>query len=307
MINGVFANANYGAYTDNDTSFDGTSFENCNYGAYINGSNNKYKDCSFTGSSVSGIRFATPSIGYSALIDGCTFTSCGAGIYFYYFRGGLVRNCEFLSNTIDIDMNDYSSDIWSVGNSHTSPVSWAYSTIRTTGVMHISECTIDAPSIAKAFKVVSGDQYHLPQYTIQNSFGGISGTYWPNAQLVSDYTVYRTAGPSLKFSFNTTVEYNWFDVKMVSCYAKSGQSKKFSIYMKRDGSVWAGSLIPHFKLNGKTLTTESEITSLTTSWVLYEYTCPGASITSDGELSLEFEINANTVPIWIDDFTVTDV
>ena len=275
------------------------------YGVNAGGSNSKISNCSFTRTAV-GVFFG--SVATSLMVSGCSFTNCTTyGIQFSQSRGALLSGNVFTSNQIDVYMDNYSSDVVCVNNTHLTPVAYSYSRTIVSGVCYLYKCSIDAPSLAKAFLTVTGASYLVPQYVIQNSFGGLYGTYWANGQITKDSSVYRTAGPSLKMAYNTTVAYNLFDIKMVACYAKANQAKKFSLYMKRDSTTWTGTIVPHFKLDGVTLTTETTITSLTTSWVLYEWTCPAVSITSDGELSMEFTLNANSTAIWIDDFTVTDV
>ena len=305
LTGGSFYGGAYGCYVYNNAYIEGASFYNHTYGMYWSGpnvfvGNSNFSYCTY------GFRAANTTSGFSHVVDGCTISNCNTGISVYYTTGISVQNNIFESNTYDIDIDSYSGSLTSINNTHITPLTYSYRKSIFSGPCYIYECTIDAPSLLKAFSVTSGDSYVLPQYFIQNSFG-ISGTYWPTCSLIKDSSTFRTSGPSLFFKFNTTSVYNWTDIKMVSCYAKSGQTKKFNIYIKRDAATWTGDIVPHFKLNGINLTTESAITSLTTSWVLYEYTCPGALITSDGELSLDFNVNSNTTGIWIDDFTVVDV
>ncbi|MCK9435109.1 MAG: hypothetical protein M0R32_09900 [Candidatus Cloacimonetes bacterium] len=299
---GFYFGGSYGVYGSSDISIENATFENNAYG--VTGFNNiKVYNCNFINCTY-GVRSGSPSISY--LIDNCNFSGCDCGFYGTQVNGVIIENSTFTSNLIDIYGDIYTGKIYSYNNVHLTPSNWAYSRTLSTGTMQISNCTIDAPSIAKAFQIIAGSSYAIPQYILQNSFG-YCGSYYANGQLTKDSTVFRTAGPSLKFSYNSTKLYNWFDIKMVACYAKSLQSKTFSLYMKRDTTAFTGTIVPSFKLNGARLTTESTITTLTDSWVLYEWTCDGSLITVDGELSLEFSINGNNTAIWIDDFTVTDV
>jgi hypothetical protein len=75
--------------------------------------------------------------------------------------------------------------------------------------------------------------------------------------------------------------------------------------MKASSASWSGTLVPKWKLDGATIKTETTITSLTTSWVQYSYTCSGSLITADGELSLEFTPNMNAYTFYVDDFTIS--
>jgi hypothetical protein len=95
------------------------------------------------------------------------------------------------------------------------------------------------------------------------------------------------------------------DLKVFSTYVKSGLTKTYNLYIKASSASWAGTLVPKWKLGGATIKTEAPISALTTSYVLYSYTCASSLITRDDELSLAFTPNTNAYSVYFDDFTVS--
>lgn len=238
----------------------------------------------------------------SAKIKGCTITNnTTAGISSVQSFMLHIEDCSFSGNVVDIALDTYSSHI-NVWNCDTNtPTTWFVSRALGTDTVDIRDCTIDAPSVAKAYQIVSGASYNVPQYTLENSFGLSDGLYYANSSYVKDYTVYRTSGYSMKLVNNTTLTGVVAPIKMLSYGVNSGVGRTISYYLKRDASTWTGTITPRLRLGGTIIKTGSDITSLTTSWVQYTISVTGAEVTHDGELSLEFTNNSNNVAVWLDD------
>lgn len=234
------------------------------------------------------------------IMSNCTTTAIQAGSTF----GTTLEGCSFISNVIDITTDQYTSGLVLIDCDSTTPTNWHISRVLNNSPIICKECTIDAPSITKAFQIVTGSNYDSPQFLIQNSYGVASGSYYANGQYVEDSTIFRTSGSSMKLQYNSTVSGTTKPVKMVSYYVAGGTAKTITYYLKRDASAWSGTITPQLRLNGKLIKTESNITSLTTSWVQYTASATSGQISTDGELSLEFIYNANNVAIWIDDVTI---
>jgi hypothetical protein len=173
------------------------------------------------------------------------------------------------------------------------------------GIIHVYGCSIDAPSISKAFQVVAGVRYTVPEYHFQNSFG-LTGQYWAYGYLVEDTSSYRTSSPSLKLAYNSTVALMNRSMKIASTYVTGGVAKTVTYYIKRDAGAWSGTITPQLRLNGKLIKTGTDITSLDNDWNTQQtISATAGEISEDGELSLEFIYNANNVAIWIDDVVVS--
>lgn len=240
------------------------------------------------------------------LIDGVTINnSLTYGISFVTTHGAMVRNCTFNSNNYDCFADVNSANLNFANNSHTTPTLFAYSKAATNGdPFYISECSIDGPSINKAFQQVSNSNYFSPQYHIQNSFGGIYGTYYSNCQTVRDTT---TSPYSVRIQFNSNTVASITEMKVGSCYAKSGVPKTIDYTLKAAGA-WSGTIIPYLKLNEKIIVTGTPITSVSNgSWDSHSINALAGDITSDGELALVFNYNGNTIAVNVKDFVVTDV
>jgi hypothetical protein len=146
----------------------------------------------------------------------------------------------------------------------------------------------------------------VPNYILENSFG-LSGKYFGQAHFISDYTEYFSSPPSLQISINTNINNNFRPVEIVSEWVRSGIGRKFKLKMKRDATVFTGTITPVFYLNGVEKNTLSDITSLNTSWTDYEFDCPALNIDTEGHLELRFIINGNAATLWVDEFQVEDL
>lgn len=242
-----------------------------------------------------------------SVVDGVTITgSTTYGISFVTSHAILVRNCTFLNNTIDYNLDTYTATCVCINNSHTTPTTWAYAKPAANGSpLFISSCTIDAPSQAKAFQqIATTSNFISPQYLIQNSFNGLSGAYFANSQAVLDAT---TTPYSLKVNLNSIATSAITEVRMGACFAKQGVAKQIGYKIKANG-VWSGTITPLLKLNGKTIVTGSNITSVTNgSYDTHTLSATALEIDSDGELALDFVYAGNTVAINLKEFSVTNI
>jgi hypothetical protein len=238
------------------------------------------------------------------IIRGCEFNQNTLAIDFGHTSGSLVEDCDFNSNQYDITGNEYTADIYSVNNRHVTPGIRAYNRAGSQGAYYINNCTIDPASILKAFLTTATDNFVIPQYCIQNSFG-MTGQYYGKFELVkNDLTV----PPSLQLKFGVEAAMIHSDFKIASTYTKAGVGKVLRFKLTSLSSGWAGVLQPKIKLNGVTIQTESDITSISYgSDDTYEYTVLGSALTQDGELSVNFTAAANTISVLIKEFEVEDV
>lgn len=263
-------------------------------------------NCTVT-SCPTGISIGTANGG--TLIKGCTITSCTTlGIQGLQGFAIIIEDTNFSGNVSDINTDQYSHGFVVRNCSTTTPTNWFIQRAALGGCIQVADCTIDAPSVAKALQIVSGDNYFQPQYAVQNSFGSTwaDGQYYAKGSYTKDSSTYRTSAPSMKMVYNSTVSNTLVPLRIVSTYVASGVARTYNYYLKADSSpTWSGSIIPILRLNGKLIKTGTTITSLTTSWVQYTITADAADITVDGELTLEFTYNANTCAIWVDDVTVS--
>lgn len=271
------------SYSDDQNSgeFIDCKFINCTKALENNSAHGGqyFKGCEFTNCSTA------LNIARSTILDGCSFDNCNycIGVNREPIR---LYNCSFTNiGVAGIFLTDVRFPI-------TNCI--------------INNCTADAPSTGKILYPLS-DTYcrTLPDFVITNSFG-ITGTYYGWGSTITDSTVYRTIGPSWKMTTVSSIS-RLGDFKIFSTFVNSGDAKKISVYIKKD-PTWTGSILPKIKLNGTIIKEETIITTLTTDWVLYEINITADLITSDGELSLEYQpYNFNNNNIYLDDITIEDL
>ena len=242
--------------------------------------------------------------GHNGIADSCTISnSSTAGFEVGNCFNTYIENCSFINNYVDVSTTTYSSGIKLTNCSSQTPSTYFVTRNLWNPPILIQNCSIDSPSLSKAFQTVAGANYNTPQYLIQNSFG-ITGQYYANGYLLEDSSDYRTSSPSLKLAWNTTVSKPFVPIKIFSTYVTGGVEKTISFYIK-GGPSWSGSITPILKLNGTTIKTGSDIASLTADWLSsFSISASVSEINEDGELSLEFYYGANNSPIWIDDISV---
>jgi hypothetical protein len=236
------------------------------------------------------------------VIKGGSYTNnTNAGIAFQACFQPMVDGVTFSGNTNDITIDQYTSNvrIWNCNTN--APTNWFISRVLNGGTVDVRDCTIDAPSIAKAIQVVAGVSYSLPQYTLENSFGLPDGQYFANSSYVRDYTDYKTSGYSMKLTNNTTLSNQIISQPMLSYGVNAGTGRTLTFWLKAVTAGWIGSITPILRLGGKIIKVGTPITSLSLDWdTSYSISATGSEIDHDGELQLEFINNANTVPIRLD-------
>ena len=318
--------------SSNTTSFNGANYSTFNYccsnnsGFYLQSSLAKAYNClaincnrtsSFYGYYSTGAYFSNcnaDNCNYGYLnanqsegiyVYGGTVSNCTYGVYAQQSSGIVLEGVSFTGNNIDFYQDVYCSHSNLINCSSTTPTSYMLSRPLYGGAINASGCSIDAPSIAKAFQVVAGNRYGTPQYTFQNSFG-ITGQYKANGYYLEDSSTYRTSSPSMKLAINSTISGLSNPIKVASFYVAGGTAKTVTYYLKRDSGAWAGTITPQLRLNGKLIKTGTDITSLDNDWLTSRtISATSGEISEDGELSLEFIYNANNIAIWIDDVGVS--
>lgn len=287
--------------SQNNLTLIGCYFSGCNVAVWML-NNTLVQDCTFV-SCPRGLY--SNAITTSIVVKGTTFDSCTYACDLRYFTGALFDDCDFNSCTYGIYLDAYSNGIYVYGCRFLTPVTLGIYGVLSTGRIEITGCSIDDASIGKAFSQTAGASYVNPLFILQDSFGQ-SGTYWANGQIVQDNSEYRTTPPSQKISFNTAETYKACEYRVLGCYATAGVGKSFNFWMKKHAS-WSGAFTPSWRLNGIQVKTENEVNSLSTSWTEYTYNCEDEYMSATGELTLNFLLNSNNNPFWIDDFVVEDL
>lgn len=216
----------------------------------------------------------------------CAFSHCNVGVLFdQYSNNSVFEECSF-------------SNIGAYG------VSIANSMVKS---ITFRGCTIEPGQEIRAFNTFSVESFAVPNYILENSFGGKTGKIYGRIQALADYSEYYSAGPSLKLTMLTSINTNFTPVEVVSEWARSGVGRTFRLKLKRESGAFSGIITPKFYFNGLEKLTLPSITSLNTSWTEYRFDCPNSHISTDGHLELKFSITGTASSIWIDDFTAEDL
>jgi len=280
----------------------GCTFAGCTTGINDTPMNFQVDDSTFINCTTGIETLGNSYSGFSAI--NCTFTHCAKGVYILQDNGVQLSGCTFNSCTIGVDLPNYAGSTILNECAFTTPTTYAIQRGIGTGTITCIGCTIDGASIAKAYNVTASP-YSLIQYVFIGSFGK-NGTIYGNASVLQDSSVYRTSAPSLAIGWVSTSTKSNLDVKVISAYVNASTERTYAFYMKASNNSWSGSITVKWKLNGVTIKTESTaITSLTTSWASFSYTCAAGLITTDGELSLEFLPNMNNYSVYVDDIVIT--
>lgn len=278
------------------------TFRYCAIGVSSVLDNITFSNCTFDTCGTGAITSSTSVYG-GILFKTCTFLNCATGFNSTYSKGTTFDTCTFNTCTKGLVQDAYSGETYFNNCSFITPVTYGVERNAKAGAISFVGCTIDGPSIAKAYNSVTSP-YIMKQYVFQNSFGK-TGTIWGNTSILRDDVNYRTTAPCVAItSANTTTASN-LDIKIISSYVRSSIARTYTMWIKSSHSSWAGTLTPKWKLGGILIKTESNITSLTTSYVQYSWTCAAGLITSDGELSIEFTSNTNAYSFYVDDFSVS--
>jgi len=265
-------------------------------------------------------------VGNSSVVSNAETIGCGYGVLLATGNGIILENISTTSSTYGIgSVSNDDKNMTVLGGTSTND---SYSIILSTqyaGQMFISGRTFDNPTNYALYHVLDGErwtvvdctftncvdakvcynpalaQFAQPRYVLGNCTGARNGQYYPYFVLAESTAVYRTVQPALVCNFASVFSTQCQDTQMWSTYCDNTKSYTISCWMmKADG--WAGSIVPVFRLNGRELQRETAITSLTTDWVKYSWTISSATIPNDGELSLGFVLNANTIAFYFDDF-----
>lgn len=236
----------------------------------------------------------------------CSFANTNTLVNITQSSGARFIGCTFTGGNYHVSMDQYSHSITFEDCDFITPNNYAlYQASAVVSNVIVKGCTIDAPSLTKAYNIPASDSFSQPAYILENSFGK-SGAEYNRLSLLEDTSEYYSVGPSVKLIINSSTSNSRIPIPVLSCFANSGVARTFTFYMKKDATAFSGSITPEFYLNGVKKTTETSITSLTTGWVQYSYTIPSGSVSENGHLELRFQINVSSLnSIWISDFTVT--
>jgi parallel beta-helix repeat protein len=285
-------------------SCSGNVIDNCTTPIEITGTNNDTVISGFAISNTTvGIDFGINTF-QNAVIQNCTFTSCSTAGIKGRCKGWNIENCTFTNCGYGIYLTDsYSFNVKIMGCTFTTPTTYAiYHPGATT--VSVVDCTIDAPSIAKAYNIVSGTNNIEPLYIFKNSFGLPDGLYYPFGSLITDTTVH-TSAPSMKFTYDATNQTNYTTrFPVVKFYTPNATGRQLSIWIKTSNAGWTGTIIPEWRLNGKLIKTEDSITQATpldTTWRQFTWSCANNLVTTDGVLAMVFQIRSTNHSLYWDD------
>jgi hypothetical protein len=302
LKNCIALGCNNGLVNATNCGIEDSYAEGCTNG--INMANNSYvKNCTSI-RNTSGI--GKISNLYSCRYDNCLFQENTTAYDTSRHIGHIFDSCTFINNGTDASFDVYTAQIYFNNCTHTTPTSWAYDATLGMGTVVIKGCTIDAPSIAKAIRIVSGIQYTVPQFILMGFFGLPDGAYYANGSILKDASTLSPLGNyTLRFVYNSVVSLSKADYIAGVMAVNSSVAQNVSYQLRANG-VWTGTLIPMLKLNGKVIKTGTAITSISNgSWDSKSISVTPVEVTEDGELTLEFNINSNTVAINVGDITVT--
>jgi hypothetical protein len=252
---------------------------------------------------VNGLTFPT-DMGHDYYVKDLNTNNNTYGIYATRTFGLQITGGTSTSDTYGVYFNDqYGRNVRISGRTFVTPGTnavYSSSTMSTTGIFGGS---IDAPSVTKLFND-STAPLNVPRILVDNVTNAVSGQYYGAFQLVKNTATYRTAPPCLAQTFKGATNYQYAPIKYFSTYVPASVTRTLSVYIKKD-DTWTGTLVPVVTLNGKDIYTGATISSLTTSWVKYEYEITSGLITVDGELALCFIPQfTSTITVYFDDFEV---
>ena len=230
----------------------------------------------------------------SSYMKGNATNSCAVGIQCNsYNTFGFVGVYDHISigDVVGVQQSQYSQNVYLSNCSFTTPTNYAIDKVLTAGLTVCNGCTIDIPSLSKAYHVVTGVNYGIEHYRLQNSFGK-NGLVWPNASALQDTT---TTPYSLQLVFNGTSGLQYAPFVVGSTYGKSSTAYTVSINYWAPIGSWSGTMIPYLKLNGVTIITGSTISSITATPVTLTFNVTAGMMTDDGQLTIEVVPNCNSV------------
>jgi len=230
-----------------------------------------------------------------------TIPQCSYGMFLSQSVNCLFEDVAMTSPAVGV----YQSDVYCGGNrfrglSCVTPNTWFFSKIDGSGTMYLDGCSIDTPSIAKAYNNISGQGQLSPTYTLQSSFGK-SGSIWYYGSYLLDTVNYDTVSPCLAITNDATNFSAERPYTLSSGLINSGVRRTISVKLKGLAG-WSGNLVVRWRLNGKLIKTEATaITALTTSYVTYSWTVDSSLVTEDGVLTVEAQGYVNQYSWYVSD------
>ena len=205
----------------------------------------------------------------------------------------LIENWSSTVDAVGLLMSDARSSVKLVNCSFTTPVNWAISRSLGSSATYATGCAIDAPSLSKAYQVVSGASYAMPQYYLTDSFGQ-TGLVYANASVMQNKA---TTPYSLQIIYAGTSGLQFAPFKVGSAWVRSNTKYTVSINYSAPTGSWTGTIVPTLRLDGKVLLTGTTITSITATPATITFSPTALEITNDGELSVEVTCNSNNVAV----------
>jgi hypothetical protein len=253
--------------------------------------------------------FILDSVGAGDVIfENCSTESCTQGIDV----AGNPANMTILGGTSLNDgygvYNDsvYARNLFISGRTFTTPTNYAVRVVENFTPTILLNCTIDVASQSKLVYEIETGQLITPIYIVSRCTNALNGIYHSYYNAYEDDANYRTIAPGYTIVFKSTISNNSFPHKFWSAFVDTEKSYTISCYMKKN-VAWLGSIIPVITLDGETISTETEITSLTTDYVKHSWTIDSDDISHNGELALNFILNCNTSDLYFDDFEIEEI
>ncbi len=244
------------------------------------------QNCTANGSTTNGFTL-------SGYIQGCTTTNCTVGVAGNTGSTGMlwIQDHISISDTVGVSSAGYSQWQKLVNCSFTTPVNYAIDRTISSGPSECIGCTIDTPSLAKAYHVISGLSYGMPQFMLQNSFGK-TGLIFANASTLLDKT---TTPYSLQVVFAGTSGLQNAPLKVASLYGRASTALTIIMQYIAPVGTWSGTIVPLIKLNGTTIITGSTISTIDSATRTVTFSVTDGMMTTDGEVSVEIVPNSNNV------------
>jgi hypothetical protein len=215
----------------------------------------------------------------------------------------MIENGSCTSCGRDFYADAYNNDVVVSGHTSTTPATYAFD-VSLTGGWTISNFTIDAPSLAKAFSAVpSGYGNIFPIYTLQGCTQFQDGQYYYTGSVVKDTVdTYSGGAWSMKMMFSSAGYFPGQDVPLFEVPIASGVGGTVTYRLKRHAS-FTGTLTPKFWLDGEEIEEETVInhTDISDStYTQFTATVSAGSVPHDGMLQFGFLHKGTVNPVNVD-------
>jgi hypothetical protein len=260
-------------------------------------SNALIEDCEFT--SVTAANGIVPNNNVvSVTVRGCYFENFNVAYEVGRVSGYEIIACEFDGCNVGIRTLADAGDVYVFDCSFKNVNNWAIDKSLASGIVEVKGCTIDVGSEFKGIRIVTGASYNSPEYLVMDSFNLADGAYYSNGTVLRDDTILDPEGePTLKLQYTTLVSVNRTFMPVGAIAVSQGVGGTIN-YKLRASGVWTGTIIPVVRLNKKIIKTGNAINSVTNGdWDSHSITVSDIEVNKDGELTLEFNINADTTGI----------